>query len=512
VQITNSSFILNGAPFNGGSANANGQFDIVINYTGDPAYASYFTAAAARWSQIITVDIADATYNGQFVDDLVIDASVNFIDGANGILGRAGPDYVRLPSYLPIHGHMEFDSTDLVTMVNQGILDEVILHEMAHVLGVGSIWTNKGLLIGDASYYGFTGANALAEYRAMSGNNSATSVPVEPGSRGGSSGSHWAESVFQNELMTPTTGPGNTMPLSRLTVASLADLGYTVNMNAADPYSFPGGGGAGSVSINDVSITEGNSGTQVATFTVTRTGGTAAFSVNYGTGDGTATSNGTVSVGYDFVGKSGTLSFGNGVNSQTISVTIAGDAIAEPNEIFFVNLFGATNGATIADAQGIGTIVNDDGGPGSISINDVTITEGNSGTQIATFTVTRSGGSAAFSVDFATNSSTALAGSDFVANSGTLNFSAGTNTQTISVTINGDATVESDEIFYVNLMNATNGVTIADGQGRATILNDDSGPGSISIDDVTISEGNSGTQVATFTVTRTGGTSACSVN
>ena len=73
--------------------------------------------------------------------------------------------------------------------------------------------------------------------------------------------------------MTPSTGPGTTMPLSRLTIASLADLGYTVNLNAADPYTFPGGNGAGLVSINDISISEGDSGTHLATFTVTRTGG-----------------------------------------------------------------------------------------------------------------------------------------------------------------------------------------------------------------------------------------------
>ena len=203
---------------------------------------------------------------------------------------------------------MKFDSYDLSFMVGQGILDEVILHEMGHVLGIGTIWQYLGLRVGDASYYGFTGSNALAEYKAMSGNASATSVPVQPGSVGGSSGAHWSESVFQNELMTPSTGPGNVMPISRLTIASLADLGYTVDLAAADPYSFPGPLGPGIVSINDVSITEGNSGTQVATFTVTRSGGSAAFSVSFSTSDGMAT-------GSDYVAKSGTLNFAAGVNS-----------------------------------------------------------------------------------------------------------------------------------------------------------------------------------------------------
>ncbi|MBR1122683.1 VCBS repeat-containing protein [Bradyrhizobium lablabi] len=510
-QIVNNALSNNGVAFDGEPAAANGQFDIVINYTGDPAYASYFQAAAARWSQIITADIPDSVFSdGRAVDDILIDAEVGFIDGAgsNGrnILGQAGPDYVRLPSYLPIHGIMRFDSYDLSFMVSQGILDEVIMHEMGHVLGIGTIWSARGLLIGDASYYGFLGANALAEYRAMSGNLSATSVPVQPGNVGGSSGSHWSESLFQNELMTPATGPGTVMPLSRLTIASLADLGYTVNLNAADPYAFPGGTGAGLVSINDVSISEGNSGTQVATFTVTRTGGSAAFAVNYATGDGTALA------GSDYVSKMGTLTFGAGVNSQTISVIINGDVTAEATENFFINLYGATNGAAIADSQGVGTIFNDDIGPGSISISDVTIVEGNNGIQLATFTVTRAGGTTAFSVNYATANNTAVGGSDYAAMSGTLNFAAGVDSQTITVVVNSDVLIENNESFFVNLSGATNNTVITDSQGVGTILNDDNGPGSVSIDDVTITEGDSGARIATFTVTRTGGESAFSAN
>jgi Calx-beta domain-containing protein/VCBS repeat protein len=111
----------------------------------------------------------------------------------------------------------------------------------------------------------------------------------------------------------------------------------------------------GSVSINDVSLTEGNSGTKLATFTVTRTGGTAAFSVNYATSDGSA----TVADG-DYVAKTGELQFGANVNTQTISVTINADTKFETDETFFVSLSGATNGATISDNPGIGTILNDD--------------------------------------------------------------------------------------------------------------------------------------------------------
>ena len=117
---------------------------------------------------------------------------------------------------------------------------------------------------------------------------------------------------------------------------------------------------AGSVSINDVTISEGNSGTKVATFTVTRSGGTAAFDVNF------ATSNGSATVAdSDYVAASNTLHFGANENTQTISVTINGDTKVEANETFNVLLSNATNGATISDSQGVGTITNDDGAPTS---------------------------------------------------------------------------------------------------------------------------------------------------
>src|SRR4029077_18279394 len=100
---------------------------------------------------------------------------------------------------------------------------------------------------------------------------------------------------------------------------------------------------------------------------------------------------------------------GAGQTTQTITVAVAGDTKVEPNETFNLNLSNPTNGATISDGQGIGTITNDDGAAiaGSVSINNVTISEGNSGTQVATFTVTRSGGTAAFDVNYTTSNGTA---------------------------------------------------------------------------------------------------------
>ncbi len=228
---------------------------------------------------------------------------------------------------------------------------------------------------------------------------------------------------------------------------------------------------SGAVTINDLMIAEGDAGTRVATFTVARTGGTAAFDVDFATADGTA----TLADG-DYLKNAGTLHFAANETSKTVSVTINGDTKAEANETFNVLLSNATNGATIAKNQGSATISNDDAAAvsGAVAINDLMITEGNAGTQVATFTVARTGGTAAFDVDFATADGTAtLADGDYLKNAGTLHFAANETSKTISVTINGDTKVEANETFNVLLSNATNGATISDKQGIATISNDD---------------------------------------
>jgi hypothetical protein len=217
-----------------------GSFDVVIRASGLTASQQLaFDRAAARWEQIIVGDLPNATYQGVAVDDLLIDASSVAIDGVNGILGQAGPDYIRGGSALPIHGTMQFDTADLAAMESNGTLYEVILHEMGHVLGVGTIWRTLGLLSGAGTTNPqFTGARATAEYNALFG-VSATGVPVEglPAPQGTRDG-HRRESLFGNELMTGYISAASN-PISRVTVASLADLGYAVNMAAADAYTPP---------------------------------------------------------------------------------------------------------------------------------------------------------------------------------------------------------------------------------------------------------------------------------
>ncbi len=279
----------------------------------------------------------------------------------------------------------------------------------------------------------------------------------------------------------------------------ISDRGVDNNSNSKEndgkvyEISFP------SLSINDVSVTDGNAGTVDAVFTVTFfSPNNQVVTVDYATADGTATA------GIDYVATSGTLTFSAGTTTQTIAVAVNGEALDEPNKTFFVNLSNPTN-ATITDNQGQGTIIDDDPSP-LISINDVTVTEGNApqGGVNAVFTVTLSAASGqVVTVDYVTGDGTATAGSDYVAGAGTLNFPAGTTAQTINVVVNGDEVHEPDENFFLDLGNPSN-ATIADSLGLGTITDDDP-PTSISINDVTVAEGNAsqGGVNAVFTVTLT---------
>ena len=248
------------------------------------------------------------------------------------------------------------------------------------------------------------------------------------------------------------------------------------------------------ISINDVAVAEGASGTSVAGFTVSLSGAsTQTVTVTYATADDTAMA------GSDYSDVGNSLSFAPGETSKPVSVSINGDTTFEPNETFNVNLSGATN-ATISDSQGLGTINNDDAQP-SISINNTSVTEGNAGTSALGFTISLSNPSSqTITVIYATQEGSAQVGSDFVHIPGSMvTFTPGQTSQPVSITVNGDTTFEADETVNVNLSGQTN-ATIADSQGVGTITNDDTEP-TISINDVSLTEGNSGTQTAGFTVT-----------
>ena len=222
----------------GGGTPTPGAFDIQFRFTGlSASLQAVFEQAAAKWESVITGDLPSATYAGVAVDDLLIDASGVAIDGTGNVLGQAGPDAFRSGSRLPYHGEMEFDTADLASMQANGTLLGVIEHEMGHVLGIGTLWSTKGLLSGaNTTNPIFVGAQATAAYNSIFGTNAA-GVPVENTGGSGTRNSHWRESTFGNELMTGWVGPGSNMPLSRITIGSLADIGYTVNYAAADPYT-----------------------------------------------------------------------------------------------------------------------------------------------------------------------------------------------------------------------------------------------------------------------------------
>jgi serine protease len=247
------------------------------------------------------------------------------------------------------------------------------------------------------------------------------------------------------------------------------------------------------ISIGDASVTEGNSGTKLLTFTVSLNQASAS-PVTYDIGPLEA--EGTATAGEDYVFSSLTgETIPAGQTSKTFSLTINGDTAIEGDETMEVTLSNVT-GATQLDSSAFGTILNDDGP--KLSVGDAAITEGNSGTKVMTFTVSLSEVSASpVTYDIATANNSATAGTDYVAS--TLvgqSIPAGQLSKTFSVTINGDTSVEANEILRANLTNGS--VVVTDAQGTGTIINDD-GP-VLSIGDAGFVEGNSGTKTLVFTV------------
>ena len=217
------------------------EFNIELIFTDDnltDSQQALFLEAADRWEQIVVEDVPDTFVRGiGWVDDIVIEVSVPSIDGVGGILGQAGPTAIRNDSSLPAAGIIEIDSADVAQLEAMGQLDDVIIHEMAHVLGFGTIWRDLGLIEG---VFGpnprYVGEQAVEEYNDIFGVNE-TYIPIEDDGGFGTRNSHWEESVFDNELMTGFLNGGEDNPISSITVAAMADLGYEVNLGAADPYS-----------------------------------------------------------------------------------------------------------------------------------------------------------------------------------------------------------------------------------------------------------------------------------
>lgn len=215
-----------------------GAFQIDVTMTGFTAAQQQIVQQAVdRWEEIIVGDLPNVTYQGRVIDDLLIAFSSINIDGTGGVLGQSSATSFRTDTGLPYRGFVQLDTSDVTSMQNSGSLLAVLEHEIAHVLGFGVLWSDLGLLTGSrTSSPGFTGTRAVAEYNAIFGTN-VSAVPVEADGGSGTALAHWEESIFGNELMTGWYNSGQTNPLSRITIASLADLGYQVNMSAADNYT-----------------------------------------------------------------------------------------------------------------------------------------------------------------------------------------------------------------------------------------------------------------------------------
>ena len=218
------------------------------------AVDSAFQAAVSRWQSVISGNIVAAYVSTSnffgIIDDIRVEVRVESIDGPGDTLGTAGPRFVRSSSLRPAISSITLDQDDL-SLVSTAVLRDVALHEMAHALGFGTIWGSLGLLSNPAAGADpnaplpdahFTGENANAAFDTAGGAGyTGEKVPVENTGEPGTIDRHWRESVFGGELMIGTfRGSASTqLPMSAITVQSMADLGYPVNASAADGYSLP---------------------------------------------------------------------------------------------------------------------------------------------------------------------------------------------------------------------------------------------------------------------------------
>ncbi len=255
--------------------------------------------------------------------------------------------------------------------------------------------------------------------------------------------------------------------------------------------------GTPSVSISSVSQVEGNSSTPAFVFTASLSSSSnQQVTVAFNTSSPAAAN--AASPGVDYLATSGTLTFAPGELVKPVTVLVAGDTTVETDEIFNVTLSSPTN-ATLGTSVGLGTILNDDVLSGLV-IGDVQVTNVAAGTTTAVFTVSLSpAASSDVTVAFATANETGTAGADYVATSGTLTFTAGVLTRTITVTILGDPLPDETETFLVNLTNPSSNSVLQDGQARGTILP------AVPIPNLTFigpsqSEGNSGNKPFLFTL------------
>jgi uncharacterized repeat protein (TIGR01451 family) len=247
--------------------------------------------------------------------------------------------------------------------------------------------------------------------------------------------------------ITITGSAGSVGSITNQVSVSRTDPGANTNYNTASAITAVI---APSLSINDVSLFEGSSGTTNAVFTVSLwppPGQTATVQF--------ATSNQTAVAGTDYVGASGTLTFAPGMTNRTVAVPVIGSLLNEATKTFTVNLFNPTN-AVLAKAQGVGTILNDNPLP-YVMINDVTVVKPASGTTNALFNISLNIPSGqTVTLNFNTSDGTAIGGTDYVPTNGYLTFNPGQTSQTVSVVVTNHVSVKPGQTFFLNLNGVSN--------------------------------------------------------
>jgi Leishmanolysin len=253
--------LLSGCGESAGPSGSSPGFTIAVRYVDrtppSAAVVGAFNRAAAAWEKIIVdsvgsvpVRLAAAACDSsqpainERVKDLLILVHVREISDTvpgQSILGESGPCLVRDPGNIPVLGVMSLNSATLTSLAGSGLLDDVVKHELAHLLGFGTVWDLDQLLRDSTTDNPwFSGADAQAAFRTADPRYGDKVVPVEAGGGAGTTLSHWRESVMTNELMTGFIDNPGPNPLSAITIESMADLGYTVDVSQAEPWPTPG--------------------------------------------------------------------------------------------------------------------------------------------------------------------------------------------------------------------------------------------------------------------------------
>ncbi len=278
----------------------------------------------------------------------------------------------------------------------------------------------------------------------------------------------FAPGVTQLPIVVPVVGDAFDDPNNTFLVKLSAPTGATIDTAQAEGLIINNDDPPYANLVNPVTVNEPTSGAGTAIVTMTL----SAPSGKTVTANWTTAADTTAQPRVNYVDQLGQVTFLPGETMKTFTVTVLNDGIKTPNLTFSVQMQSEVDSANYGNRYSQITIVNTDPLP-TVSLSNVSIVEGNSGTASAVFTATLSAASTQqIKVAFATSAGTATKTTDYTETSGTLTFAAGTTTRTITVPVKGDTTVESNETFNVKLSNPTN-VKLGAASAVGTIVDND---------------------------------------